>query len=75
VKLCAGNRIKIIPTEVVDPYEEELSRLKECLDGRTVPEVMGIKRSVTDIRIMDALDRSAAQMGTEIRIKEGKMDA
>lgn len=68
IALCKGNHIELISEEVVNPYEQELRCLKECLDGKPVPAFMSIETAYKDIKIMGALDRSAALMGKEVAI-------
>jgi len=58
---------KIFEREI-NPYREEFNCLKKCLDGSPVPHWMSIERAVQDIKVMDALERSAAEMGKEIKI-------
>ena len=68
IALCKGNSIELLSEEVVNPYEQELRCLKECLDGKPVPAFMSMEAAYKDIRIMGALDRSAALMGEEVAI-------
>lgn len=68
VKLCRGGNMEILRAEIVNPYEEELKVLLACMDGQPVPGEMGIECAVTDMRVMNALEKSAACGGAEIAV-------
>jgi predicted dehydrogenase len=68
IALCKGNNIELLSEEVVNPYEQELICFKECLDGKPVPSIMSIETAYKDIKVMGALDKSAALMGKEVAI-------
>lgn len=66
IVLNTGEKVEKFTEYVVNPYEEEIKCLKRCLDGEPVPDVIGVKRAVNDVRIMSALDKSAALGGQEV---------
>jgi Predicted dehydrogenases and related proteins len=68
ISLCTGKGIEYFKEEEVNPYEQELICLKNCLDGKPVPAVMSIDTAVKDIKVMVALDKSATLMGKEVAI-------
>ena len=68
ITICTEQGLEKVVSEEVNPYEEEFRCLKECLDGHPVPGNMSIERGVQDIKVMEALDKSAAQMGKKISI-------
>ena len=68
ITICTEQGLEKIVSEEVNPYEEEFRCLKECLDGHPVPGNMSIERGAQDVKVMEALDRSAAQMGKETMI-------
>lgn len=68
IVVCTKQGAEAIVQEEVNPYEEEFRCLKACLDGQPVPKGMSIERGVQDFKVIDALDRSAAQMGAKIMI-------
>lgn len=67
--LCTGRDVEVIKEEVVNPYEQELICLKNCLDGMPVPSFMSVESAVKDISVMSSLDSSAARNGEDVKIK------
>ena len=69
VVLCRRNNVEKFVQEEINPYEAELACFHNCLNGKPVPQFLGIRRGVEDIKIIEALDRSSAQGGRPVAIE------